>query len=810
MSPRFVQAARRLVRQLTSGSRSVSARAEQNPLRETGATQCIPRDWSLLDASRSAGNRHVRVRLPREAGVVSAALVLVGRSSEHELLLPMHISVAEASLVIAEDALAGFGSETLDAWIDIVDHEEETFRQRVVVAGSAGVDEPPAEAARWYATVKGNLSIEIPSRVGEAQGIARPELIEFTRRIAGVELVITAVSPSTDESEQILLLVGRERRRELVVELVEAPYGWSAIIDDDDLLLFNRDTVDVFVAGAGSRWRLSSGGVVMSSPPGALRRWHATAQGSVAIRRQTPVEAIADAGVFDAEFYRSQVPGLPVGMDPIEHYVSKGAAEGLNPSSMFDSSFYKAMIPAIRRRNPLAHYCEFGWKELRNPSPRFNTWWYWSKHLNPADESINPLAHFEAVGKQARLSTRPDQSPSRKVGQGHRFPVRQQVRRICLFAAYDPDGIVEEYVIDYVRELARFADVYYLADSPMLDSELAKLSPYTLGAWSERHGEYDFGSYSRLAERVGWATIEQYDELLLVNDSCYLLRPLDDVFARMDGRACDWWGLQATKGTYQTQERAVDQFRDPIPMASVRTTLIDGFEHDYTYDFHIGSYFLAYRVPVITDHEFRRYLASVTTQARKRNIVHKYEIGLTHWLIQHGHAFDTFVSNLYPFHPIFTRWYSRLLDEGFPLLKRFLLAENHYGVPGLANWPTWLQQRFPGIDVGVFERNLVRVTDPEKLARSLNIGTALGVEDDPVPTELLDDSEFERRGHSEPEAPGLVGLPGLRPDGSVLGQRAGGVRGGEGRSVDPQDHSDSGQRCCGRGRERGDRPAGVS
>ena len=100
-----------------------------------------------------------------------------------------------------------------------------------------------------------------------------------------------------------------------------------------------------------------------------------------------------------------------------------------------------------------------------------------------------------------------------------------------------------------MRELSRFCDVYYLADCPMDQSELDKLAGITQGAWAFRHGAYDFGSYSVLArELVGWETIESYDELLLVNDSCHLLRPLDTVFAEMDATACDWWGLQATKG----------------------------------------------------------------------------------------------------------------------------------------------------------------------------------------------------------------------------------------------------------------------
>ena len=60
---------------------------------------------------------------------------------------------------------------------------------------------------------------------------------------------------------------------------------------------------------------------------------------------------------------------------------------------------------------------------------------------------------------------------------GH--PVRARptrVRRACLFAGYDPDGIVDDYVVDYVTELSRHADVYYLADSTMAPQELAKLS----------------------------------------------------------------------------------------------------------------------------------------------------------------------------------------------------------------------------------------------------------------------------------------------------------------------------------------------
>ena len=79
----------------------------------------------------------------------------------------------------------------------------------------------------------------------------------------------------------------------------------------------------------------------------------------------------------------------------------------------------------------------------------------------------------------------------------------------------------------------------------MEPEELDKLSRIAVDAWAVRHGAYDFGSYSMLAkDLVGWEKIESYDELLLVNDSCLLLRPLDEVFSKMATSTCDWWGMQ--------------------------------------------------------------------------------------------------------------------------------------------------------------------------------------------------------------------------------------------------------------------------
>ncbi len=376
----------------------------------------------------------------------------------------------------------------------------------------------------------------------------------------------------------------------------------------------------------------------------------------------------------------SEPPEVPAERDP--QLVLEMAL--VETSGYFDAEFYARQVAAagveVRRRRLLQHFCQVGWREALRPSARFDVWWYWTNFLDPSSERINPLVHYLLVGQAAGFSALPDPHAPRPAGP---LVHDSTPRRVCLFAGYDAQGVVDDYVVEYVRELSRFADVYYLCDEHLDPEELDKLRPWTQGAWGVRHSAYDFGSWSMLAgELVGWETIEQYDEMLLVNDSCYLLRPLDEVFARMEERDCDWWGLQATKFLAATALSPSNVDRPPIPIDEVRERWLPTYDEDEIYDFHIGSYFLAYRRPVIRDAHFRQLLDSVHRQRQKLTVILKYEVGLTRFLNGNGYRFDTFVDALHPQQPVFTEGYFDLLDQGFPVLKKFLLYRNTYDVPG--------------------------------------------------------------------------------------------------------------------------------
>lgn len=77
------------------------------------------------------------------------------------------------------------------------------------------------------------------------------------------------------------------------------------------------------------------------------------------------------------------------------------------------------------------------------------------------------------------------------------------MKRICLFAGYDKNNIIQEDVIYYIKELSTIADVYYMADNSLNKKEKDKLLKYTKGIYGYHHGKYDFGSWQELIYKIG-------------------------------------------------------------------------------------------------------------------------------------------------------------------------------------------------------------------------------------------------------------------------------------------------------------------
>jgi GT2 family glycosyltransferase/glycosyltransferase involved in cell wall biosynthesis len=111
------------------------------------------------------------------------------------------------------------------------------------------------------------------------------------------------------------------------------------------------------------------------------------------------------SGFVDAEWYRSRYPDVAaIGVDPLTHFLTAGAAEGRDPNRWFDSKWYTGRYPDLGGIPPLLHYMVAGAQELRNPHPRFDAAWYADQHPEAA---ANPLLHHLLVGAARGWRTEP-------------------------------------------------------------------------------------------------------------------------------------------------------------------------------------------------------------------------------------------------------------------------------------------------------------------------------------------------------------------------------------------------------------------
>ncbi|MBM1173040.1 M10 family metallopeptidase [Microvirga arabica] len=104
---------------------------------------------------------------------------------------------------------------------------------------------------------------------------------------------------------------------------------------------------------------------------------------------------------FDADFYLMTNPDVAAaGINPLDHYNSFGWKEGRDPNADFDTSYYLTLYRDIAAAgiNPLDHYSSFGWREGRDPSSQFDTTSYLAANPDVAAAGINPLDHFLSNG----------------------------------------------------------------------------------------------------------------------------------------------------------------------------------------------------------------------------------------------------------------------------------------------------------------------------------------------------------------------------------------------------------------------------
>ena len=227
------------------------------------------------------------------------------------------------------------------------------------------------------------------------------------------------------------------------------------------------------------------------------------------------------------------------------------------------------------------------------------------------------------------------------------------MKRLAIFAGYDKDNIIDDYVVYYIKELKKIADIIYVSDCNIIENELEKIKDYCIHIINERHGEYDFGSYKRgYLYAYEKDILKDYDYLILCNDSCYgPFFNFQKIVENMENKNTDVWGI---------------------------------FEclKDEKNDEHLQSYFLSLKQKVYLSEYFYNFMYSIKKENNKLDIIKKYEIGLSNLLKKKNVSITSFldsnikekmdINNNIPFYNPYIA-----IKKGFPFLK-IASFKNHF------------------------------------------------------------------------------------------------------------------------------------
>ena len=279
------------------------------------------------------------------------------------------------------------------------------------------------------------------------------------------------------------------------------------------------------------------------------------------------------------------------------------------------------------------------------------------------------------------------------------FPVGG--RRLVVFVLFDRRGAVEEYVRVALRGVREHASRVLVVVNGVLSAEgLGRLEGLADEVLVRENRGFDVGAFRDALVHVG-EDLAGFDEVLLTNDTWFgPVGSFDGVFARMDAREVDFWGL-------------TDHAQAPDP-----------FSGEGVVPYHLQSYWVAVRSGMFLSEAWREYWAALPEAVTYEDAVRGHEVVFTEWFSRRG-----FVSGVafpvegFPSENPSLFCADLLVEAGCPVVKRRVFFQWPPFLDRHAITPRWIVQSMVarGYDPEPLWADLAREIAP----RSLNAAASM-------------------------------------------------------------------------------------
>ncbi|WP_317897483.1 rhamnan synthesis F family protein [Aurantibacillus circumpalustris] len=216
------------------------------------------------------------------------------------------------------------------------------------------------------------------------------------------------------------------------------------------------------------------------------------------------------------------------------------------------------------------------------------------------------------------------------------------MKSLCLFASYFTKQEIPYYITVYLKELKKhYTEVVFLTSQEKLSpGSLQFLESENLALLLVENKGFDFGQWYQAFRRV---SIHNYDQIVLVNDSCILFKPLDEFITWSATNKADVQGITLSEAIYP----------------------------------HIQSYFLVLNKKAIalTWEYFQKHKIKESIS----DVIHTYEVGLNKFLQEQGLKIAAFIDNN-GYKGEFSPYYYCVdyhLSKGIPLIKKKIIFSSY-------------------------------------------------------------------------------------------------------------------------------------
>jgi len=281
------------------------------------------------------------------------------------------------------------------------------------------------------------------------------------------------------------------------------------------------------------------------------------------------------------------------------------------------------------------------------------------------------------------------------------------LENLCIFAHYDPDDIVDDHVLRYMRCIGESGFSVVIVSTAKLSRKWTELlNRHCVEVILRDNVGYDFGSWSTGITRY---MTHFCGNLLLANDSVYgPIGSLNTAFATLTSRSADFYGM------------------------------VESREHLS----HLQSWFLLFRPHVWKHETFLSLFCQPPIQCSKQEIIQKFELAATQRLRQSGFR----ASSLYSAesckiaaNPTHFLWREMIEKHGIPFIKVELLTLNPARVSNVDAWRMVVAQHSPEL-IPVIENHVARIV--QLTPKELNVRTATPTLANRMFTQFVRNDEF--------------------------------------------------------------------